>query len=65
DKVEKGDEISYFQFGGSDYILVFEKESEIAIAHSKPIASAIEVTPVPHELGKYCSRLSPESTSAS
>ncbi|RIB17397.1 phosphatidylserine decarboxylase-related protein [Gigaspora rosea] len=31
DKVEKGDEISYFQFGGSDYILVFEKESEVDV----------------------------------
>lgn len=30
-KVNKGDEISYFQFGGSDIILVFQKESQVKI----------------------------------
>jgi len=31
DVVEKGQEVSYFQFGGSDYILVFEKGSQVDI----------------------------------
>jgi len=31
DEVKKGDEVSYFQFGGSDYILVFEKGSQVDI----------------------------------
>ena len=31
DQVKKGQEVSYFQFGGSDYILVFEEGSEVDI----------------------------------
>jgi len=31
DQVKKGQEVSYFQFGGSDYILVFEKGSGVDI----------------------------------
>lgn len=30
-KINKGDEISYFQFGGSDIVLVFEKEVNYAV----------------------------------
>lgn len=30
-KINKGDEISYFQFGGSDIVLVFEKEVDYAV----------------------------------
>ncbi|CAG8722365.1 13277_t:CDS:1, partial [Cetraspora pellucida] len=31
DEVKKGDEISYFQFGGSDIVLVFENKSQVAV----------------------------------
>ena len=30
-KVEKGQEISYFQFGGSDIVMVFEKDAQVKI----------------------------------
>ena len=30
-RVEKGDEISYFQFGGSDIVMVFEKDAQVKI----------------------------------
>ncbi|KAF0459889.1 phosphatidylserine decarboxylase-related protein [Gigaspora margarita] len=69
DKVEKGDELSYFQFGGSDYVLVFEKDSkvdvlaapgrhyrvgeQIAIAHSTATSHDIP-TPTQNPLGIYC-----------
>ena len=29
DTVQKGDEISYFQFGGSDIVMVFEKDADV------------------------------------
>ena len=35
DQVKKGQEVSYFQFGGSDYILVFEKGSQVNITAEK------------------------------
>lgn len=31
DKVEKGQEISHFEFGGSDIVLIFQKSAEIQI----------------------------------
>lgn len=31
DVVEKGQEISYFQFGGSDIVLVFQRDSKVAL----------------------------------
>ncbi|CAG8726318.1 2471_t:CDS:1, partial [Cetraspora pellucida] len=31
DEVKKGDEISYFQFGGSDVVFVFENKSQVAV----------------------------------
>ncbi|CAG8563158.1 1765_t:CDS:1 [Diversispora eburnea] len=31
DEVKKGDEISYFQFGGSDIVLVFQAQSQVEI----------------------------------
>ncbi|CAG8797290.1 12558_t:CDS:1, partial [Racocetra persica] len=33
DEVKKGDEISYFQFGGSDIVLLFQKNVEITAEH--------------------------------
>lgn len=30
-KLQKGDEISYFQFGGSDIVMVFQRESNVSI----------------------------------
>ena len=31
DVVEKGQEISYFQFGGSDIVMVFQKDSKVKL----------------------------------
>lgn len=37
DKIEKGDEISYFQFGGSDCVMVFEKRVHFKYSHKKKV----------------------------
>ena len=31
--LRKGEEMGYFQFGGSDFVLVFEEASEVTIGH--------------------------------
>ncbi|KAI0763069.1 phosphatidylserine decarboxylase-domain-containing protein [Trametes elegans] len=35
DKVEKGDEISYFQFGGSDIVMVFQAQADVKFTAEK------------------------------
>ena len=35
DVLKKGDEISYFQFGGSDCVMVFQKEANVQISAEK------------------------------
>ncbi|CAB4419031.1 unnamed protein product [Rhizophagus irregularis] len=35
EEVKKGDEISYFQFGGSDYVLLFQAQSKVKILAGK------------------------------
>jgi phosphatidylserine decarboxylase len=37
DPVNKGDEISYFQFGGSDCVMVFEKRVHFLYSHKKKV----------------------------
>jgi phosphatidylserine decarboxylase precursor len=43
-KVRKGDELAYFQYGGSDIVLIFEKASNVTIT---------TVTDDSHPLGQY------------
>lgn len=35
DRVEKGDELGYFLFGGSDFVLVFQKEADFQLTSPK------------------------------
>lgn len=35
DKVKKGDELGYFLFGGSDFVLVFQKDADFALTAPK------------------------------
>lgn len=35
DKVNKGDELGYFLFGGSDFVLVFQKDAEFDLTSPK------------------------------
>lgn len=35
DKVKKGDELGYFLFGGSDFVLVFQKDADFALTSPK------------------------------
>ena len=35
DNIKKGDEVSYFQFGGSDCVLVFQEKAKVTILGAK------------------------------
>ena len=35
--IRKGEEISYFQFGGSDIVMVFQRDSNVSITAHKGI----------------------------
>lgn len=43
-KIKKGDEISHFEFGGSDIVLVFQKDADIQILGARGIDSHGKIT---------------------